>query len=280
MKINDLIAQAIEEDIKDGDHSGNSCIPPNANGKAKLFIKEDGILAGIEVARQVFYQIDPSIEFISKLKDGDEIRKGDIAFEVRGNSRNILKAERLSLNFMQRMSGIATHTKKLNDLISDLPCKLLDTRKTTPNFRVFEKMAVKMGGGLNHRFGLYDMIMIKDNHIDYAGGIKAAIEKSHKYITDNNFDLKIEIEARDLSEVDEILKCNNVDRIMLDNFSYSDMKIAVKKIGDFAETEASGGITRETIREYALCGVNFISVGALTHQISSLDMSLKASFNG
>ncbi len=280
MKINDLIAQAIEEDIKDGDHSGNSCIPPNAEGEAILLIKENGVLAGIEVAKEVFHQVDDSIEFLPKMKDGDAIKVGDIAFEVKGNSRSILKAERLALNFMQRMSGIATHTKELGNLIADLPCKILDTRKTTPNFRIFEKLAVKMGGGFNHRFGLYDMIMIKDNHIDYAGGIQAAIEKTHQYLLENKYDLKVEIEARNLSEVDQILACKKVDRIMLDNFSYSDLKTAVKQIGDFAETEASGGITKETIREYALCGVNFISVGALTHQISSLDMSLKASFNG
>lgn len=271
-----LIAQALEEDIRDGDHTSLSCIPDTAVGKAKLLVKANGIIAGLEVAKEVFRQVDPELELTFYKVDGDAISIGDVAFTVEGKSQSILQGERLALNFMQRMSGIATHTNYLNSLIADLNTKLLDTRKTTPNNRVFEKMAVKIGGGVNHRFGLYDMVMIKDNHIDYAGGIKQAIEKTKDYLASKGLDLKIEIEARDLEEVKTILDSAQVDRIMLDNFSYADMKLAVELIGDYAETEASGGITEETIREYALCGVDYISVGALTHQIKSLDLSLKA----
>lgn len=271
-----LIHLALKEDIRDGDHTSLACVPNQANGKAKLLVKEAGILAGIEVAREVFRIVDPDLQMDLKIKDGESIQKGDVAFYLYGKSQSILKAERLALNYMQRMSGIATHTSYLNSLISDCRTQLLDTRKTTPNNRVFEKMAVKIGGGVNHRFGLYDMIMIKDNHIDYAGGIKEAIDQTRHYLELNQLDLKIEIEARDLTEVQIILDSKKVDRIMLDNFSYEDMRTAVKLIGDYAETEASGGITENTIREYALCGVDFISVGALTHQIRSLDLSLKA----
>lgn len=274
--IEDLVKQALAEDLGDGDHSGLSCIPTDAVGKAQLLIKDDGIIAGLEVAKVVFNQVDPELQLNFYKKDGDEVKKGEIAFEVEGKSLSILRAERLALNFMQRMSGIATHTHRLKQLLSGLPTQILDTRKTTPNFRIFEKLAVKIGGGNNHRFGLYDMIMIKDNHIDYAGGIGKAIDKVYEYLKDKKLNIPIEVEARNLEEVKEILSAQKVDRIMLDNFTYEDLRTAVELIGDYAETEASGGITEETIRNYAECGVDFISVGALTHQIKSLDLSLKA----
>lgn len=274
--ISQLISQALIEDIGNGDHSGAASVPTNANGKARLLVKDNGIIAGLDIAKEVFYQVDSECRLEFELKDGDKIKPGDIAFKVEGPSQSILKAERLSLNFLQRMSGIATYTNYLTELISGLNTRILDTRKTTPNFRVFEKMAVVIGGGINHRFGLYDMIMLKDNHIDYAGGIKLAIQKTRKYLEENQLDLKIEVEARNLEEVKEILAAEKVDRIMLDNFNYSDLRKAVVLIGDYAETEASGGITEQTIRNYAECGVDFISVGALTHQIKSLDLSLKA----
>lgn len=264
------------EDIGPEDYSGAACIPIEAKGRAHLLVKDNGIIAGLTVAKEVFQQVDPSCKLNFKLSDGDKIKKGEIAFVVEGPSRSILKAERLALNFLQRMSGIATHTDYLNGLIKGYKAKILDTRKTTPNFRVFEKMAVSLGGGVNHRFGLYDMIMLKDNHIDYAGGVSNAINKTKQFLVNNNLNLKIEVEARNLAEVNEILQGEKVDRIMLDNFNYTDLKEAVKLIGTKAETEASGGITEETIRDYAACGVDFISVGALTHQIKSLDLSLKA----
>ena len=276
MEISELIGLAIKEDIGDGDQSALACIPESAFGKAHLLVKDRGVIAGIEIARMVFHQVDSTIKFNQLIEDGTEVNHDDIAFTVEGSSRSILMAERLALNYMQRMSGIATHTSYLNTLLSGLETKILDTRKTTPGMRLFEKMAVKIGGGVNHRFGLYDMIMIKDNHIDYAGGIKEAIQSTKQYLKDNKLDIKIEVEARDLSEVKQILASEKVDRIMLDNFNYEDMRIAVDLIGDKSETEASGGITEETIRNYAECGVNFISVGALTHQINSLDFSLKA----
>ena len=271
-----LIRQAIDEDIAEGDHTTNACIPKTEKGAAHLLVKENGILAGMDIAREVFHQVDPSIEFEAKMKDGDQMQIGEIAFLLHGPSASILSGERLALNFMQRMSGIATHTNRLVKLVEGLNCTILDSRKTTPNNRVFEKMAVKIGGGDNHRIGLYDMMMIKDNHIDYAGGISAAIDRCHAYLQENQLDLKIEVEARDLDEVDQILNSKKVDRIMLDNFNYDDLRTAVQLIGNRAETEASGGITEETLREYAECGVDFISVGALTHQINSLDLSLKA----
>ena len=277
MTIDQLIKTALQEDIGDGDHSSLSCIPKDAVGRAKLLVKEPGILAGVNIAKQVFKQVDPLLIFEQILNDGDVIKPGDIAFYVEGSSQSILKGERLALNFMQRMSGIATHTNELVKLVGDLPCKLLDTRKTTPGLREIEKLAVKIGGGSSyHRFGLYDMIMLKDNHIDYAGGISQAINKTKEYLAENNKKLKIEVEARDLDEVKQILQVGGVDRIMLDNFNYTDLKKAVELIGVSSETEASGGITRDTLRNYAECGVNFISVGALTHQINSLDLSLKA----
>ena len=276
MTIDQLIKTALQEDIGDGDHSSLSCIPKDAVGRAKLLVKEPGILAGGNIAKQVFKQVDPLLTFEQILNDGDVIKPGDIAFYVEGSSQSILKGERLALNFMQRMSGIATHTNELVKLVGDLPCKLLDTRKTTPGLREIEKLAVKIGGGSNHRFGLYYMIMLKDNHIDYAGGISQAIKKTKEYLAEKNKKLKIEVEARDLDEVKQILQVGGVDRIMLDNFNYTDLKKAVELIGVSSETEASGGITRDTLRNYAECGVNFISVGALTHQINSLDLSLKA----
>lgn len=271
-----LITQALVEDLGDGDHTSLSCIPSTAIGKAHLLVKQEGILAGVEVALEVFRLVDSDLQIELFLSDGDEIKYGDVAFIVKGKAQSILIAERLALNYMQRMSGIATHTAYLKSIIGKSSTKLLDTRKTTPNNRFFEKMAVKIGGGENHRFGLYDMVMIKDNHIDYAGGIEQAISKTKEYLKAKKLDIPIEVEARNLAEVETILAAEKVDRIMLDNFNYTDMKTAVNLIGDYAETEASGGITEDTIGEYAKCGVDYISVGALTHQIKSLDLSLKA----
>ena len=271
-----LIKQALAEDIGTGDHTSMSCIPSDAIGKAHLLVKQEGIIAGVEVALEVFKLVDKSLKINVFIEDSAKVKLGDIIFIVEGKSQSILIAERLALNFMQRMSGIATYTAFLNSLINSDKTKLLDTRKTTPNNRIFEKMAVKIGGGENHRFGLYDKVMIKDNHIDYAGGISKAISKTKQYLASKKLDIRIEVEARNLEEVETILASEKVDRIMLDNFSYSDLKQAVTMIGDYAETEASGGITEDTIAEYAKCGVNYISVGALTHQIKSLDLSLKA----
>ena len=274
--IENLIDLGIREDVGDGDHTSLACIPIIATGKAQLIIKEDGVIAGIELAKLIFNKIDDSLIFTPVLKDGDKIKNGDVAFYVEGSSQSILKAERLVLNFMQRMSGIATKTHRYTQLLQGLPTKILDTRKTTPGNRIIEKWAVQIGGGVNHRMGLYDMIMIKDNHIDYAGGIENAINKVVDYLKNNNKKLKIEIEARDLKELNEILNVGKIHRIMLDNFNFEDLKTAVKLINRKYETEASGGITEKTIRTYADCGVDFISVGALTHQINSLDLSLKA----
>jgi nicotinate-nucleotide pyrophosphorylase (carboxylating) len=276
MLIDQLIDLAIREDVGDGDHTSLACIPLNANGKAQLLIKEEGIIAGIELAKIIFNKIDNTLIFTPILKDGDKIKSGNVAFNVEGSSQSILKAERLVLNFMQRMSGIATKTNTYTQLLQGLPTKILDTRKTTPGNRIIEKWAVQIGGGVNHRMGLYDMIMIKDNHIDYAGGIENAINKVVHYLKSNDKKLKIEIEARDLKELDEILKVGKIHRIMLDNFSFENLRTAVKLIDGKYETEASGGINEKTIRTYAECGVDFISVGALTHQINSLDLSLKA----
>lgn len=276
MLIDQLIDLAIREDVGDGDHTSLACIPLNANGKAQLLVKEEGIIAGVELAKLIFHKIDTSLIFTPILQDGDKIKSGDVAFYVEGSSQSILKAERLALNFMQRMSGIATKTYHYTQLLQGLPTKILDTRKTTPGNRLIEKWAVQIGGGVNHRMGLYDMIMIKDNHIDYAGGIENAINKVVHYLENNNKKLKIEIEARDLKELDEILKVGKIHRIMLDNFSFENLRTAVKLIDGKYETEASGGINEKTIRTYAECGVDFISVGALTHQINSLDLSLKA----
>lgn len=274
--LKDFIQNAIEEDIGDGDHSSLSCIPETETGKAQLLIKQDGVLAGIEIAKKVFNSIDPTLSFEQFLFDGNGIHQGDRAFIVDGKVHSILKSERLVLNIMQRMSGIATNTKAYVDKLIGTNTKVLDTRKTTPGMRYLEKLAVKIGGGENHRMGLYDMIMLKDNHIDFAGGIEHAITKANEYLKKIKKDIPVEIEARNLNEVKEILRVGGINRIMLDNFSYDDTRKAVQLIGGKYETESSGGITLDTIRNYAVCGVDYISVGALTHQIKSLDMSLKA----
>ena len=276
MEFIEFIEQALHEDIQDGDHSTLACIPADARGKALLKIKEEGIIAGIDIARQIFTHLDPQAQMEVWLKDGQMVKPGDQAFEIQTSVHNILKAERLVLNIMQRMSGIASLTRKYVDQISDLPARLLDTRKTTPNFRWFEKRAVLIGGGFNHRMGLYDMIMLKDNHIDYCGGIEQAIVKTNQYLKDKNLSLQIEIEARTLEDVKTILKVGQVHRIMLDNFSVTLLKEAVEMIGGQYETEASGGITIESIRSYAETGVDFISAGAIIHHAVSMDLSLKA----
>lgn len=276
MTIDNLIELAIREDLGDGDHTSMATIPASAKGKASLLIKETGILAGMEIAEKVFSKIDPDTIFKPLLSEGTNIKKGDIAFVVEGKEISLLSAERLALNFMQRMSGIATYTHTLVSRIEGLNAKLLDTRKTTPLLREIEKMAVRVGGGYNHRFGLFDMIMIKDNHIDFAGGIRQAIDATTIYLKKTNKELKIEIEVRDFKELSEVLETGGINRIMLDNFSPHDIIKALELINGRFETEASGGITLENIRAYAETGVDYISVGALTHQIKSLDMSLKA----
>ena len=272
----ELIRLALKEDINNGDHSSLACIPINAKGEVKLLVKEKGIIAGVEIAKMVFKEIEPSCEFTTLINDGQKVNYGDIVFTLKATSQTLLKGERLALNYMQRMSGIATSTAEYCKLIEGTNTKLLDTRKTTPNNRIFEKLAVKIGGGYNHRFGLYDMVMLKDNHIDFAGGITSAIKKTNQYLNDNNLDLKIEVEVRDFTELNEVLACGNIDRIMLDNFTVLDTIKALKLINNKFETESSGGITNKTIRSYAETGVDYISVGALTHQINSLDLSLKA----
>ena len=274
--INEFIEIALKEDVGNGDHTSMACIPNDSNGKAKLLVKEKGILAGMEIAEAIFKKVDSSIIFKPFLKDGEPINKGDIAFEVYGNSISLLTSERLVLNCMQRMSGIASKTNYYMSLIKGTKAKILDTRKTTPGIRMLEKLAVKIGGGTNHRFGLYDMMMIKDNHIDFAGGISNAIKNANTYQQKKELNIPIEIEARNLSEVEEILSNGGIHRIMLDNFTFDDTKTAVELIDKRYETESSGGITEKTIREYALCGVDYISVGALTHSVNSLDLSLKA----
>ncbi|GAA3508171.1 carboxylating nicotinate-nucleotide diphosphorylase [Aquimarina addita] len=271
-----IIANAIREDVGDGDHSSLSCIPESATGKAKLLVKDKGVLAGVEFAKKVFQYVDPALEIETVLEDGAQITHGDIAFYVSGSSQSILKAERLVLNAMQRMSAIATKTNHIVQLIEGTGTKILDTRKTTPGIRALEKWAVKIGGGENHRFALYDMIMLKDNHIDFAGGITKAIEKTKKYLVDTNRDLKIIVEARNLVEIKEILKTPGVYRILIDNFNYEDTRKAVALIGDTCLTESSGGINEKTVRSYAECGVDYISSGALTHSVHNLDLSLKA----
>lgn len=276
MHIDDLISRALAEDLGDGDHTSLACIPANSLGKAKLLVKETGIIAGIEIARRVFEKVDVKTQFIQVLKDGDAVKPGDIAFTVEGNPVSLLSAERLALNFMQRMSGIATKTHQMVKLLDGLNTKLLDTRKTTPTLRTLEKMAVKLGGGENHRFGLYDMIMIKDNHVDFSGGIKNAINNVKNYLKEKNKSLKIEIEVRNFDELNQVISIGGVNRIMLDNFSPENLKKAVDIIDGKYETEASGGITESTLRMYAETGVDYISVGSLTHHIKSLDLSLKA----
>jgi len=271
-----IITNAIREDVGDGDHSSLSCIPASAQGKAKLLVKDEGIIAGVQFAKQVFKYVDPNLVVETFIEDGSRVKYGDVVFYVTGASQSILKAERLVLNAMQRMSAIATKTRQFVDLLEGTGTKVLDTRKTTPGIRAIEKWAVKIGGGENHRFALYDMIMLKDNHIDFAGGITKAIDKTKQYLKETNRDLKIIVEARDLDEIKEILKSDGVYRILIDNFNYEDTKTAVKLIGDQCLTESSGGINEKTIREYALCGVDFISSGALTHSVYNMDLSLKA----
>jgi nicotinate-nucleotide pyrophosphorylase (carboxylating) len=274
--LDDFIASALREDVGDGDHSALASIPAEASSNAQLLIKDNGILAGVEVAERIFHYFDSSLKVELRLKDGVSVKKGDVAFIVSGSARSILTTERLVLNTMQRMSGIATRTNYLKSLVSGTKCQLLDTRKTTPNFRLMEKWAVLIGGGANHRIGLYDMIMLKDNHMDMAGGIRSAINRTKDYLRASGKNLKIEVETRNLKEVAEVLETGGVDIIMLDNMDTKTMTEAVKMIGGKFKTEASGGITEETIGEVARCGVDYISVGALTHSIKSLDMSLKA----
>jgi nicotinate-nucleotide pyrophosphorylase (carboxylating) len=271
-----IIANAIREDVGDGDHSSLACIPATAMGKAKLLVKDEAVLAGVAFAQQVFEYVDPQLKVEVLLPDGTLVKHGDIAFYVEGSSQSILKAERLVLNAMQRMSAIATKTQYYVSLLEGTGTKILDTRKTTPGIRALEKWAVKIGGGENHRFALYDMIMLKDNHIDFAGGITKAIQKTQQYLKEQNKDLKIIVEARNLDEVEEILQSKGVYRILLDNFDYEDTRKAVQRIGEQCLTESSGGITEDTIRKYAECGVDYISSGALTHSVYNMDLSLKA----
>ena len=271
-----IIENAIREDIGDGDHSSLACIPADAMGKAKLLVKDEGILAGVDFAKMVFNYVDSEMQVEVLINDGTAVKYGDIAFYVTGKSQSILKAERVVLNAMQRMSAIATKTKFFVDLVAGTKAKVLDTRKTTPGIRAIEKWAVKIGGGENHRFALYDMIMLKDNHIDFAGGITQAITKTKQYLKDNNKDLKIIVEARNLTEIEEILTNDGVYQILIDNFNYEDTKTAVEMINGKCLAESSGNINEKTIRNYAECGVDFISSGALTHSVYNMDLSLKA----
>ena len=271
-----IIANAIREDVGDGDHSSLACIPASAQGKAKLLVKDEGIIAGVEFAKQVFAYVDSNMKVDVLIKDGKKVANGDIVFYVEGASQSILKAERLVLNAMQRMSAIATKTKTYVDLLEGTGTKILDTRKTTPGIRALEKWAVKIGGGENHRFALYDMIMLKDNHIDFCGGITKAIHKTKAYLNKTNRDLKIVVEARSLIEIEEILQTDGVYRILIDNFNYENTRKAVALIGNKCLTESSGGINEKTVRKYAECGVDYISSGALTHSVYNMDLSLKA----
>lgn len=273
--IDQFIELALAEDIGEGDHSSLGSIPTNTPCKARLLIKDEGVIAGLALAEKIFHRVDPTLQVTYLKVDGDVVHRGEVAFEVVGQARSILSAERLVLNCMQRMSGIATHTKALCKMIEGTSTKLLDTRKTTPNFRMMEKWAVAIGGGQNHRFALYDMVMLKDNHIDMAGGVQKAIENTHRYLKEKNKDLKIEIEVRTLKEVEEVLRVGGVDTIMLDNMSLNDMRKSVHLINGKYKTEASGGITENTLRPVAETGVDFISMGALTHSTKSLDLSLK-----
>ena len=275
-EIDIIIANAIREDVGDGDHSSLACIPEDARGSAKLLVKDEGIIAGVEFARQVFEYVDPGLELDIKINDGSPVKYGDVCFYVSGLSQSILKSERLVLNAMQRMSAIATKTNEYVKLLEGTNTKILDTRKTTPGIRALEKWAVKIGGGENHRFALYDMVMLKDNHIDFCGGITKAIEKTKKYLKENQLNLKIIVEARNLSEIEEICRSEGVNRILIDNFNYEDTRKAVKLINGKCLTESSGGITLETARHYAECGVDYISSGALTHSVYNMDLSLKA----
>lgn len=271
-----IIRNGIREDIGEGDHSSMACIPPDAYGQARLLVKEEGVLAGVEFAKMIFNEVDPELKIEVFLNDGEKVEPGDVAFYVTGRSQSILKAERLVLNAMQRMSAIATKTRKFVKKLKGTKTRILDTRKTTPGTRAIEKWAVKIGGGVNHRFGLFDMIMLKDNHIDFAGGVDQAIDKTKAYLKENDLDLKIIVEARNLEEIEQILRHDGIERILIDNFSFEDTDRAVQLIGDKCQTESSGGITLKTAREYAECGVDYISSGALTHSVRNLDLSLKA----
>ena len=275
-EIKRIIQNALREDVGDGDHSSLSCIPDTATGKARLLVKDEGIIAGVAFAQAVFKEVDPNLQVDVRIKDGNHVKYGDEAFYVSGASQSILKAERLALNAMQRMSAIATKTRSFVDLLEGTKTQILDTRKTTPGIRILEKWAVDIGGGVNHRFGLYDVIMLKDNHIDFAGGVSKAIQKTKQYLKDTNRDLKIIVEARNLEEIKEILTNEGVYRILIDNFNYEDTRKAVQLIGNQCLTESSGGITLDTARKYAECGVDFISSGSLTHSVYNLDLSLKA----
>ena len=274
--LEDFIRQALSEDVGDGDHSSNCCVPESAKGKVQLIIKAKGVLAGMQEALKVFELVDPGIEVHQLKQDGERVVPGDIALQLRGPVNKLLQGERLALNILQRMSGIASKTRSLVDIIEGTGANLLDTRKTTPNLRPMEKRAVRLGGGVNHRMGLYDMIMLKDNHVDFAGGIKPAIDAAHRYLKERNLNIPVEIETRNLKEVEQVLAYGGVQRIMFDNFSVEDTRTAVEMVNGKIETESSGGIDRDTLRPYAETGVNFISVGALTHSYNSLDMSLKA----
>ena len=271
-----VIANAIREDVGPGDYSSLACIPDSASGKAQLLVKEDGIIAGVAFAKMIFDYVDADLQVDTFIEDGAKVKKGDVVFHVSGSSQSILKAERVVLNSMQRMSAIATKTNQYVQLLDGTSTKILDTRKTTPGFRAPEKWAVKIGGGENHRFALYDMIMLKDNHIDFAGGITLAIAKTKDFLKANNLDLKIIVEARDLEEIKEILKSDGVHRILIDNFNFEDTRKAVALIGNQCQTESSGNINETTIRQYAECGVNYISSGSLTHSVFNMDLSLKA----
>ena len=274
--IDELIKLAFAEDIGDGDHTTLCCIPSDAEGAQKLIVKEDGVLAGVEMAKCIFAAFDPTLKMEQFLNDGDEVKVGDVAFIVRGKVQSLLQTERLMLNVMQRMSGIATVTRRYARQLEGLKTRVLDTRKTTPGLRIIEKEAVKIGGGVNHRIGLFDMILLKDNHVDFAGGITNAIKRAQAYLQEKGKDLKIEIEVRNLDELQEVIECGGVDRIMLDNFSPELTRKAVEIIDGRFETESSGGITFDTLRSYAECGVDYISVGALTHSVKGLDLSFKA----
>ena len=274
--VKELTELCIKEDIGDGDHTSLCCIPADAHGRMRLLCKQEGVIAGIEVAQMVFDRLDPEMRFEQKLNDGDHVQPGDVAFYVSGRVRSLLQAERIVLNIMQRMSGVATQTAFYVKHLEGLHTRILDTRKTTPGMRVLDKMAVKLGGGENHRMGLFDMILLKDNHIDFAGGIRKAIHGAREYLHAKGKQLPIECEVRSLEDIDEVFAAGGVDRIMFDNFTPEMTRKAVEKVAGRCETESSGGITLETMRAYAECGVDFISVGALTHQIKSLDMSLKA----
>lgn len=276
LMIDVLIRLAFAEDVGGGDHSTLCCIPENALGKSRLIIKEDGVLAGVEMAKLIFGYVDHYLKMTVFIQDGSDVKKGDIAFTVEGSIRSLLQAERVMLNVMQRMSGVATTTRRYVEALKGTKTHVLDTRKTTPGMRMMEKMAVKLGGGMNHRIGLFDMILLKDNHVDFAGGIEKAIHCAQNYLKEKGLNLKIEIEVRNFDELQQVIDCGGVDRVMLDNFTVADTKKAVEMIAGRFETESSGGITLDTIRSYAECGVDFISVGALTHSVKSLDMSFKA----